>query len=119
VLVDTVEHTALLATATTNESDEYIQKRIAAARQLQYDRYQSTEKTNGDTTNTDIKQYALLEKTAIQLLNTAAERLHISARAYMKLIKIARTIADLEGSISVTSAHISEALQYRPTGLKP
>jgi magnesium chelatase family protein len=48
------------------------------------------------------------------LLNQAADRLHLSARSYMRVIKVARTIADLDGSSTIESQHIAEALQYRP-----
>ena len=64
-------------------------------------------------TNADIKKYAKLDSEAHELLNTASERLNISARSYMRSIKVARTIADLEKSPNITQAHISEALAYR------
>jgi len=64
-------------------------------------------------TNADIKKFGQLANDAQELLNGAAERLNISARAYMRCVKVARTIADLEGSAEITSAHISEALAYR------
>jgi magnesium chelatase family protein len=64
-------------------------------------------------TNSDIKKFAKLDTDAQELLNTAAERLNISARSYMRSIKVARTIADLDKSDNITQAHISEALAYR------
>jgi len=64
-------------------------------------------------TTADIKRRGRLETEATALLNTAAQRLNISARAYMRTVKVARTIADLETSAGITAAHISEALAYR------
>jgi len=64
--------------------------------------------------NAEIKSLAQLEPTAAEILNAAAEKLDISARSYMRLIKVARTIADLDGYEKINTAHISEALQYRP-----
>ena len=64
--------------------------------------------------NHDIKTRAKLEPKARDLLDTAAARLGISARSYMRSIKVARTIADLESSDTITREHVSEALAYRP-----
>jgi magnesium chelatase family protein len=64
-------------------------------------------------TNRDIRQHAMIENDAGELLNSAAAKLNISARAYMRAVKVARTIADLESSEPITAAHISEALAYR------
>ena len=62
--------------------------------------------------NADVKRHAHLETAATGLLNTAARRLHLSARGYMRSIKVARAIADLAGSASVSAAHMGEALAY-------
>lgn len=64
-------------------------------------------------TNTDIKNHGRLDAEAIALLSTVAARLNISARAYMRCAKVARTIPDLESSAPITAAHFSEALAYR------
>ena len=87
-------------------------KRVNHARNKQAKRYNNN-KTNSDMTNQDIKKLAFLSNAAQELLNQAAEKLQISARSYMRSIKIARTIADLEKSEHIETAHMSEALQYR------
>ena len=60
-----------------------------------------------------IREYCKLDETSKQLLKTAMERLNLSARAYDRILKVARTIADLENSNDVSGSHISEAIQYR------
>lgn len=112
VEVDEVRHQDLLGTA-DEETSKTIHARVLRARELQQERYRDTLKANATLTNQDIKRHAQLTDGATTLLNQAAERLGISARAYMRTIKVARTIADLEGSEQIDTAHISEALQYR------
>jgi magnesium chelatase family protein len=70
--------------------------------------------TNSEMNVKDLAIYAPLTPEIKQLLNQSAERLQLSARAYHRVIKLARTIADLEGIESITQSHILEALQYRP-----
>lgn len=110
--VDEVKHPDLLAES-RDEPSESVQSRVMKARSRQHARYKSPTKTNAILTNQDIKRHAHLQPEAEELLNQAAAQLEISARAYMRVIKVARTIADLESSQDITSEHIGEALQYR------
>lgn len=111
--VNEIKHDKLLTTGIDTEADDKIRVSIINARAKQAERYGLPNKLNADMTNADIKQHSLLDTEAIQLLNTAAAKLNISARSYMRSVKVARTIADLESSDSITIAHISEALAYR------
>jgi len=111
VEVEEVAHDKLLRAQTAEETSSSILKRVTAARQRQQAR--GSARLNRGMTNQDIKQHARLSSNAESLLNQAAEKLGLSARAYMRCVKVARTIADLEQSEHITTAHISEALQYR------
>lgn len=110
--VDEVLHKKLLSND-LQEKSQVILKRVNLARALQAKRFGNRYKTNADMTNQEIKKLALLTETARQLLDQAAHQLQISARNYMRCIKIARTIADLENSEAIQPAHMSESLQYR------
>ena len=80
---------------------------------IQSKRYNSSTKYNNTMTNRDVKSLAFLEEDSKQLLDHAADRLALSARSYIKIIKVSRTIADLDQSKTIKKHHISEALQYR------
>ncbi len=110
--VNEVKHDSLLH-GEHEESSAEIQKRVARARMRQLRRYQTALKHNASLTNRDIKRFVKLSPSAESLLNQAAERLQISARAYMRIIKVAQTIADLAEAEVIDQPHISEALQYR------
>ncbi len=111
--VHEVDHEKLLAQGVNPASDDEVRDRISRARALQAERFQNNSKLNTDMTNRDIKKFGHIEPEATALLNAAAQRLGVSARSYMRSVKVARTIADLEGSDHITAAHISEALAYR------
>lgn len=112
--VDPVDHSSLLSTTSTEEKSEQIAKRVSTARELQKNRKQNKGVLNGSLTTRTVKQAALLTDGAKLLLDNASERLGLSARAYMRAVKVARTIADLDGSENINESHLAEALQYRP-----
>lgn len=110
--VEEVKHEHLLKDGREEPSDA-IRNRVLKARSQQQKRFGHPSKTNSSLNNQEIKRYAKLTPAAEEMLNKAAERLDVSPRSYMRLIKVARTIADLEDSSSIEVPHITEALQYR------
>lgn len=112
-LVQEVDHKNLLRKPINQKEDEQVRSLIKTARKAQKIRFGTGTKLNADMTNKEIKSLANLSEQAKELLDTAASKLEISARSYMKAVKVARTIADLEQSASIEPVHISEALQYR------
>lgn len=96
------------------ESSEIILQRVTTARARQKERFSGeATKTNGEMTVKQVKKYCTLEKEAQKFLLLASERLKLSARSYNRIIKVARTIADLEQSEQIKHKHITETLQYR------
>ncbi|HEY8999409.1 MAG TPA: YifB family Mg chelatase-like AAA ATPase [Candidatus Saccharimonadales bacterium] len=112
VNVESVEHRHLLRKV-NGGTDDVIRLRVTEARQAQTQRFKGKATTNATMTNPQIRALALLRPDAEALLNHAAERLHLSARSYMRTIKVARTIADLAKSSTIETTHVTEALQYR------
>lgn len=97
-----------------SEKSEIIRKRVNAARKVQLQRFKGRLKTNSEMKSKDIKEYCDLDEETKQLIKIAVNQYSLSARSYHKILKLARTIADLSGSEDITSGHLSEALQYRP-----
>ena len=97
------------------ESSVEIRKRVTKAREIQTERFAEFENIhyNAQMSTKQIRQYCALSETSLQLLKTAMERLNLSARAYDRILKVSRTIADLEENEIVNSNHIAEAIQYR------
>lgn len=112
VTVDSVEHKRLLQKDGKPSENDVIKKRVTSAQARQKNRLET--KLNSQMSNRDVKAYVVVEPDAKEFFDAAAEKLQISARVYMKMIKLAQTIADLEESEKVTKAHLAEALQYRP-----
>lgn len=86
---------------------------INKAISFQNQRYNSSIYYNSSLTNKQLSRYAPLSSDTKQMLLTATEKLALSARGYFKIIKVARTIADLDGKLNISTEHIAEALQYR------
>ncbi|MFD2550745.1 ATP-binding protein [Bizionia sediminis] len=97
------------------ESSVSIRKRVTAARERQTLRFADLDAVhyNAQMTVKQIRTFCQLDPDSKELLKTAMERLNLSARAYDRILKVARTIADLEGAAAINGAHISEAIQYR------
>ena len=97
------------------ESSESVRARVIAARRIQWDRMKgrSGRFSNAQLDPREVARYCALEKEAKGLLELAIDRFALSARGYTRVLKVARTIADLEGSEKIRDAHIAEAIQYR------
>lgn len=117
VTVGNVDYEKLSNEKQEGENTKTIKERVLRARKIQTRRFQNSKRkinTNSEINVKELNIYCPLDLETKKLLNQSAERLQLSARAYHRTIKIARTIADLEGSANITQAHILEALQYRP-----
>ncbi len=97
------------------ESSIEIRKRVTSAREIQSKRFFAFESIhyNAQMSTKQIREFCALDEISLQLLKTAMERLNLSARAFDRILKVSRTIADLEDSEIVNSYHIAEAIQYR------
>jgi magnesium chelatase family protein len=97
------------------ETSSAIRDRVLQAREIQKSRFTSGSKTsaNARMSHSQIKKFCTLDEASTEMLRHAMEDLHLSARAYDRILKVARTIADLAKSASITSDHIGEAIQYR------
>ncbi len=97
------------------ETSEQIRSRVEAARTVQRERFQGTSLTcNADMGPADVRAHCPVEGPAQSILKAAVSQMHLSARAYHRILKVARTIADLENSPEISPAHVAEAVQYRP-----
>lgn len=97
------------------ESSSEIRKRVTQAREIQSLRFQNFDDIhyNAQMSTKQIREFCALDEASLQLLKTAMERLNLSARAYDRILKVSRTIADLDASTHIQSNHIAEAIQYR------
>ncbi len=96
------------------EDSATIRARVEAARAQQQARFGARNVINAEMGQKDVANYCVLDVPSRQILRAAAEKLDLSARAYFRMIKVARTIADLAGEERIAKQHIAEALQYRP-----
>jgi magnesium chelatase family protein len=100
------------------ETSESIRKRVQAARDIQNQRFSGNDSSdivcNADMRIGEIRQFCNLQPEGQSLMRAAMSQLNLSARAYHRILKLARTIADLAGSEEIQSPHLAEALQYRP-----
>ena len=120
VEVGTVEYKTLSDKTPRGEGSETVRGRILAARDIQQKRFANAKlpyQTNSELGARDIDTHAGLEHSVREILNQSATKLGLSGRAYHRVIKLARTIADLEGSEKITQKNIMEALSYRPKQL--
>jgi len=104
-----------MAAARTGESSAQIRERVVAARRQQHARFSNKPQItcNAHMGTRDIRQFCPIEEATLELLKMAMNEMNLSARAYDRILKVARTIADLAGSDAITADHVSEAIQYR------
>jgi magnesium chelatase family protein len=107
-----------LAEKRLGEASGTIRDRVEAAREIQRVRFgiakNSHTRNNADMRPADVRKFCTLDEIGQVLMQTAMNQLQLSARGYHRVLKLARTIADLAGSESIVSSHLAEALQYRP-----
>jgi magnesium chelatase family protein len=104
-----------LADDRLGEDSEAIRVRVEAARERQRDRFVDTElASNADMGPGEIRQYCVLDSVGKTLVRQAMSQLQLSARAFHRVLKLSRTIADLNGEVDIAPPHLAEALQYRP-----
>ena len=103
-----------MADRAEGESSAEIAKRVEAARDVQLERFKGTRvHCNAHMTSRQIRKYCEPDAGGHRLLEVVTEKLGFSARAYTRILKVARTIADLEGAEAIREQHIAEAIQYR------
>ncbi|MFC1678390.1 YifB family Mg chelatase-like AAA ATPase, partial [Patescibacteria group bacterium] len=104
-----------LSTESDSENSSVIKKRVEIARKKQAERFRETSFiTNSEMTSEAVKNFCQVDDASKHLLKSAVDQLHLSARGYFRVLKLARTIADLDEERVILTKHIAEALQYRP-----
>jgi len=104
-----------LSSARTSETSDEVRERVINAREIQAKRYegQTGIYANAQMSSKQLKEICTIDNIGQNLLKTAMERLNLSARAYDRILKVSRTIADLANSDNIRPEHLAEAIQYR------
>jgi magnesium chelatase family protein len=103
-----------LADRTDSESSSVIARRVEAARDIQLERFKGTRvHCNAQMTPRHIRKYCELDNAGNRMLELVTDRLGLSARSYNRILKVSRTIADLDASENIHEQHLAEAIQYR------
>ncbi|MDO4872249.1 MAG: YifB family Mg chelatase-like AAA ATPase [bacterium] len=114
ISVDRIQNSNLLKTLSKEDKlHEESKNKIAISSKIQQNRYGSCVKYNGSAKTSDVKTLFKISSPAKDFIDTATSKLHLSARSYLKTIKVAQTIADIDNSKTIEINHISEAIQYR------
>lgn len=96
------------------EKSDSIRERVEKARDIQKERFKNSKTvTNSEMSSQEIREFCSLDSVCLELMKNAVSKFYLSARSYYRIIKVARTIADLENSKEIKSPHIAEAIQYR------
>ena len=108
----------------TGEPSDSIRRRVETARAIQVKRFSQDVSSpgklitcNADMRPAEVRKYCVLDQAGTTLIKAAMNQLQLSARAYHRILKLSRTIADLAGSETIQTTHLAEALQYRPKNL--
>ena len=117
VEVPPVEYEKLVDEEPAEDSAPFRQ-RVEQAREIQHQRFREYDfLCNSEMGPAEVWKFCPLDDSAKGLLQTATQRLNLSARAFHRILKVSRTVADLEGAKEIAVAHLAEALQYRSRGL--
>ena len=112
--VDDVNYEELNNKDSFEEKSEVVKERVNKARKIQLERYKNSNHfSNAKMTTGEMRKYCVLDDESSNLMKEAFEKLKLSARAYTRILKVARTIADLEGSENIKLEHLAEAISYR------
>ena len=108
-----------LASDRQGEPSSVVRERVIAARSRQAERFRRTRMhTNADMGPAEVRDFCQLDGAGQRLMQAAMRQLHLSARGYHRVLKLARTIADLAGAPEIGATHLAEALQYRPRSVE-